>query len=134
MASRQELQALAVAKERLVREGELYRLSALRSKHEVINALQPQALLHGAVDQAIGTLQSRLGAFIGHGGGLSGISFKTLLPYAVTLGSRPPNQREASFAVEGNGVPSSRAMVRISASSCSFVAGSASCRNHPRCP
>ncbi len=87
MASRQELQALAVAKERLVREGEMYRLSTLRSKHEVLHALQPQALLHGAVDQAIGTLQSRLGAFIGQGGGLSGISFKTVLPYAVTLGS-----------------------------------------------
>ena len=87
MASKQELAALAVAKERLVREGELYRLGTLRAKHEVIQALQPQAMLHGAVDQAIGALQSRLGHFIGQGGGLSGISFKTVLPYAVTLGS-----------------------------------------------
>lgn len=87
MASRQELQALAVAKERLVREGELYRLSTLRSKHEVINALQPQALLHGAMDQAVGALQARLGNFIRPGGGLSAIDFKTLLPLLVTAGT-----------------------------------------------
>jgi len=87
MASKQELAALAVAKERLVREGELYRLSTLRAKHEVINALQPQALLHGAVDQAIGALQSRLGVFISQGGGLSFGNLKALLPYAVTIGS-----------------------------------------------
>jgi hypothetical protein len=87
MGSREKLAAMAVAKERLLREGELYRLSTLRSKHEVIHALQPQALLHGAVDQAIGTLQSRLGNFIGQGGGLAAINFKTLLPYAVTVGS-----------------------------------------------
>lgn len=85
MASKQELQALAVAKERLVREGELYRLSALRAKHEVINAMQPQALLHGAVDHAIGALQARLGGFISQGGGLSVASLKTVLPYVVTL-------------------------------------------------
>lgn len=84
MASKKELAELAVAKERLVREGELYRLSALRSKHEVINALQPQALLHGAVDQAIGAVQARLGHFIGPGGGLSGMNFKTALPLLMT--------------------------------------------------
>jgi hypothetical protein len=84
MASKKELAELAVAKERLVREGELYRLSALRSKHEVINALQPQALLHGAVDQAIGAVQARLGHFIGSGGGLSGMNFKTALPLLMT--------------------------------------------------
>ncbi|MYN02046.1 hypothetical protein GTP41_08010 [Pseudoduganella sp. DS3] len=87
MASKKELAALAVAKERLVREGELYRLSTLRSKHEVINALQPQAMLHGAVDQAIGALQARLGHFIGAGGGLSGINFKTALPLLMTAAS-----------------------------------------------
>ncbi len=87
MASKKELAELAVAKERLVREGELYRLSALRSKHEVVNALQPQALLHGAVDQAIGALQARLGNFIRPGGGLSGIDFKTLLPLLMTAGT-----------------------------------------------
>jgi len=87
MASRQELEALAVAKERLVREGELYRLSALRSKHEVLHALQPQALLHGAVDQAIGALQARLGNFIRPGGGLSGIDFATVLPLLMTAGT-----------------------------------------------
>lgn len=85
MASKQELQALAVAKERLVREGELYRLSTLRAKHEVINALQPQAMLHGAVNHAIGALQSRLGSFIGEGGGLSSLNIKSVLPYALPL-------------------------------------------------
>lgn len=87
MASRKELAELAVAKERLVREGELYRLSALRAKHEVIHALQPQALLHGAVDHAVGALQARLGRFIGQGDGLSGVNFKTVLPLLVTAAS-----------------------------------------------
>lgn len=87
MASKQELAALAVAKERLVREGELYRLGALRAKHEVVNALQPQEMLHGAVDHAIGALQARLGHFIGQGGGLAGINYKALLPFAVTAAS-----------------------------------------------
>jgi hypothetical protein len=85
MASKQELQALAVAKERLIREGELYRLSTLRSKHEVIHAMQPQALLHSAVEQGIGALQARLGGLIGEGGGLSSLNFKSLLPYALPL-------------------------------------------------
>lgn len=84
MASRREMAELAVAKERLVREGELYRLSTLRAKHEVLHALQPAALLHGAVDHALGVVQSRLGQFIGQGGGLAGINFKAVLPLAVT--------------------------------------------------
>jgi hypothetical protein len=87
MASKEELQALAVAKERLLREGELYRLSTLRSKHEVMHAMQPQALLHSAVDQAIGTLQSRLGSLIGEGGGLSGLNVKSVLPYVLPVAS-----------------------------------------------
>ena len=86
MASKQELQALAVAKERLIREGELYRLSTLRSKHEVIHAMHPQALLHSAVEQAIGALQARLGGLL-QPGGLSGVNFKSLMPYALTIGS-----------------------------------------------
>ncbi len=85
MASRKELEGLAVAKERLIRQGELYRLSTLRSRHEVVNALQPQALLHSAVDHAIGALQARLGGLISEGGGLSSLSLKSVLPYALPL-------------------------------------------------
>jgi len=88
MASREEIAALATAKERLVREGELYRLGTLRAKYQVAQALQPQALLHGAVDQAIGALQARLGSMLGGAaGGSAGLSYKTLLPYAITIGS-----------------------------------------------
>jgi len=88
MASREEIARLATAKERLVREGELYRLSTLRSKHQVSNALHPQALLHGAVDQAIGALQARLGGLLGgQGGSGSGFSITTVLPYVVTAGT-----------------------------------------------
>lgn len=88
MASREERAALAAAKEKLIREGELYRLTTLRSKYEVAHALQPQALLHGAVDHALGLLQGRLGGMLsGQGGGLSGANLKTILPYALTLGS-----------------------------------------------
>lgn len=87
MASKRELEELAVAKERLIRQGELYRISTLRAKHQVGHALQPQALLHGAVDHAVGALQARLGNMINQGGGLSGIGIKAALPYALTLGS-----------------------------------------------
>jgi hypothetical protein len=86
--------ALALAKERLVREGELYRVSTLHAKYQVVQALQPDRLLHGAVEHAIGSLQSRLGGMLdGQGGLLGGISLKTLLPYAVTIGSYVARKR-----------------------------------------
>ena len=49
-------------------------------------------------------------------------------------GTRPSSHRDASRAVEGNGVPSSRAIVRSTASSISRVTGGSSWRSHARWP
>src|SRR5690606_32986588 len=49
-------------------------------------------------------------------------------------GSRPANHRPVSFVVDGNGVPSSRAIVRSSWSSWSGVTATEICRSQPRWP
>lgn len=77
---------IEVQKERLIREGELYRVGVIHAKAQVSLALRPEALLHEAVDQAIGVAQARFGALL-QPGGLSGIKLTSLLPYALTLGS-----------------------------------------------
>jgi len=88
--------ALAVAKERLVREGELYRVSVAHAKGQLAYALHPDALMHSAVDHAVGAIHHRFGALFGgqHGGGLagvaglaSGLSLPKILPFAIRAGS-----------------------------------------------
>jgi len=94
MSKKEKQAALAANKERLIREGELYRLSVLQAKYQVANALHPDALLHGAVDHAVGALQNRLGNLLGGIGSAEGLasklnyrSIKSLAPYALTVGS-----------------------------------------------
>ncbi|SFU80287.1 hypothetical protein [Pseudoduganella namucuonensis] len=92
--------ALSAAKEKLVREGELYRVSVLHARHQVAHALRPDQLVHGALDHAIGVVQHRLAGLLGKGdgapavGGLAGIaglagglSLPKVLPYAIRIGS-----------------------------------------------
>ena len=87
--------ALAAQKQKLVREGELYRIKVVHAKALVANALHPDALFHGAVDHALGMAKARLGGLLQPGGlsglgglgGLGGIGIKTLMPYALTVGS-----------------------------------------------
>jgi len=95
MSDKEEQRRVAQAnKERLIREGELYRISVLHSKAQVVNALHPEALLHGAFDHAVGVAQARLGGLLGGGGSgggggsfLGGVNYKALMPYAITVGS-----------------------------------------------
>ena len=93
MAKKDEQAALAANKERLIKEGELYRLSVLQAKYQVVNALHPDRLLHGAMEQAVGAVQNRLGNLLGGQAGaglldkLNFSSFKSLAPYALTVGS-----------------------------------------------
>ena len=86
MSKQDDEAALAAEKQKLIREGELLRIKVVHSKALVAQALQPDALLHGAVDQAIGMAQARLGGLL-QPGGLSGVNFKSLMPYALTIGS-----------------------------------------------
>jgi hypothetical protein len=96
MSKHADSAALAVAKERLVREGELYRVSVAHAKGQLAYALHPEALVHSAVDHAMGALHHRFGSLFSgqHGGGLagvaglaSGLSLPKILPYAIKAGS-----------------------------------------------
>jgi len=86
MSKLEEAAALAAEKQKLIREGELLRIKVVHAKALTGQALQPDALLHGAVDHAIGMAQARLGGLL-QPGGLSGVNFKSLMPYALTIGS-----------------------------------------------
>lgn len=108
MSDKQErAAALTAAKARLIKEGELYRISVLHAKHQVAESLHPEVLLHGAMDMAVGAVQARVAGLIGSrvaatgGAGAGGISgglgsllgllgganYKTLMPLAITVGS-----------------------------------------------
>lgn len=86
MSKEAQSAALDAEKQRLIREGELYRIKVVHAKALVGNALQPDALVHGVVEHAVGLAQSRLGGLL-QPGGLQGIDVKWLMPYAITLGS-----------------------------------------------
>lgn len=97
MSKHADSAALAVAKERLVREGELYRVSVAHAKGQLAYALHPDALMHSAVDHAVGALHHRFGSLFSgqHGGGglagvaglAGGLSLPKILPYAIKAGS-----------------------------------------------
>lgn len=73
MSKEQQRADLAAAKEKLVLEGQLYRVSVVHAKAQVANALRPDALVHSAIEQALGAVQHRLASlFGGHGGGQAG--------------------------------------------------------------
>jgi hypothetical protein len=98
VSKHEEAAALAAEKQRVIREGELWRIKLVHSKALVGQALQPEALMHGAIDHAVGLAQARLGGLL-HGGAGGGFSFKSLtslaslgtlkslMPYALTVGS-----------------------------------------------
>ena len=90
MSKETEAAALAAEKQKLVREGELYRIKVVHAKALVANALHPDALFHGALDHAVGMAKARMGGLLqpgGLGGAMSGVNLKSLMPYALTVGS-----------------------------------------------
>jgi hypothetical protein len=115
MSREAERAALAAAKEKLVREGELYRVSVVHARAQVANALRPDALVHGMIEHALGAVHQRFSAlFGGHDGaaaggdrsaglagllgrlgGLAGVAalakrglrLKRVLPMAISVGS-----------------------------------------------
>ena len=90
MSKETEAAEFAAEKQRLIREGELYRIKVVHSKALVGNALHPDALFHGAVEHAVGMARARIGGLLqpgGLGGALGGFNVKSLLPYAMTVGS-----------------------------------------------
>ncbi|TFW28621.1 hypothetical protein [Duganella callida] len=100
MSKHDDAAALAAEKHKLIREGELYRVKVAHAKALVTQALHPEALVHGAIDHAVGLAQARLGGLFhgGGGGGVGGLlggltgalnfrSLKSVMPYALTMGS-----------------------------------------------
>lgn len=86
MTTPMEQAALAASKERLIREGELGRVKVAHAKAQLGMAMQPEALLHSAVEHASGLAQARLGGLLSPGG-LTMANLKTVLPIALTVGS-----------------------------------------------
>lgn len=72
--------------QRLIREGELYRIKVLHAKALLAQAVRPDALMHEAVDHVVGLAQARLGGLM-QPGGLKSLNFKALMPYAISIGS-----------------------------------------------
>lgn len=104
MTNHVETTGFAAERQRLIREGELYRVKVVHSKALVANALHPDALFHGAVDHAVSLAQARFGGLLKPGGVLGGLAglgglggsgginfkalnYKKLLPYVMTAGS-----------------------------------------------
>ena len=90
MSKQTEAAELDAEKKRLIREGELYRIKVVHSKALVGNALHPDALFHGALEHAVGMARARIGGLVqpgGLGSAISGFNIKSLLPYAMTVGS-----------------------------------------------
>ena len=102
MTKEQEAAALAADKQRLIREGELYRIKVVHAKALVGNALHPDELFKSAVDHGLALAQARLSGFLRPGGaggaggfgglgGLGGLlsagNLKMVMPYALTVGS-----------------------------------------------
>lgn len=86
MTTQMEQAALAAAKERLIREGELHRVKVAHAKAQLGMAMRPEALLHSAVEQASELAQARLGGLLSPGG-LNAANLKRILPIALTVGS-----------------------------------------------
>jgi hypothetical protein len=106
MTKQEEAAALTAEKQRVIREGELYRIKLVHSKALVGQALHPDALMHGAIDHAVGLAQARLGGLL-QPGGLGGInikSLKALMPYALTVGSFIARRRLIKPAIAVVGV------------------------------
>ncbi|KQW87333.1 hypothetical protein ASC94_28515 [Massilia sp. Root418] len=62
-----ERAALAAAKEKLVLEGQLYRVSVVHAKAQVAHALRPDAIVHSAIEHALGAVQHRFAGLFGGG-------------------------------------------------------------------
>ncbi len=70
----------AERKKVLIAEGEYFRIGLVHAKLSVGQALQPQALLHGALDQAVGFAHARMDQFLSP----TGLRLETVLPYAMS--------------------------------------------------
>lgn len=71
--------AAAAYKQKLIAEGELYRVGIVHARANVVHALHPQTLLHGAVEHALGYAHARVDAVLAPGG----LGWQALVPYVL---------------------------------------------------
>lgn len=67
MSKEAERAAHAAAKEKLVLEGQLYRVSVAHAKAQVAHSLRPDTLVHNAIEHALGAVQHRFAGLFSHG-------------------------------------------------------------------
>lgn len=72
--------ALAAQKQRLIAEGALYRVGVVHAKACVSQALRPEALLHQAVQQAVGYAGARVETLLAP----NGPRLQALMPVLLT--------------------------------------------------
>ncbi|MES2740265.1 MAG: hypothetical protein V4754_04865 [Pseudomonadota bacterium] len=74
------VESAAERKKVLIAEGEYFRVGLVHAKLSVGHALQPQALLHGALDHAVGFAHARVDQFLAP----TGVRLETVMPYAMS--------------------------------------------------
>ncbi|MDC8760060.1 hypothetical protein [Janthinobacterium fluminis] len=79
MSKEQRRAAQAAHKERLIAAGQLYRVGIVHARAQAAQALQPKALLRGAVERVAGYAGARVGTLLTPGG----LDWKAALPYAL---------------------------------------------------
>ena len=73
--------ALAERKQRLLRQGDLYRTGIVRAKAQVKHGARPDVMFHSALDHATWAVRSRIDNVLKP----TGVSAGSLMPYAVTI-------------------------------------------------
>ncbi|WP_317202920.1 hypothetical protein [Janthinobacterium sp.] len=71
--------ASAAYKNKLIAQGQLYRVGIVHARAHVSYALQPQALLHGVVEHALGYATARVDTLLAPGG----LGWKAAVPYLL---------------------------------------------------
>ncbi len=71
--------ALAAQKARLIAQGDSYRVGLVRSRVHMAQGLRPEALLHGAFDQALGFATARFEHLLAP----TGLRLQTVMPYLI---------------------------------------------------
>jgi len=75
----------AARKQKLIAEGAFFRVGIVHAKAQAGHAMRPQALLHDAIEQALGFATARFGGFLAPAG--LGGRLQSVMPYVLTAAS-----------------------------------------------
>jgi hypothetical protein len=79
--------SLAARKQRLIAEGQLYRVSIEHAKVNAAYGMRPENLLHGLVNEVVGLTGGGFGGLVGGLLSPGGINLRSALPLLLTAGS-----------------------------------------------